>query len=73
MLHQLSSELARTKRVIVLRLAAAKLPVDRREDTPVERKALAAAPAAVEPASLKQEATADDDHRPPRRSTRNRC
>jgi putative transposase len=35
------------------RLAAEKLPVDRREVTPVERKALAAVSTAVKPASLK--------------------
>ena len=52
------------------RLAAEKLPVDRREDTPVERKALASAQADAKPASLKQEATADDTRRPTRRSTR---
>jgi len=51
------------------RLAAGKLPVDRREVTPVERKALASAQADAKPASLKQEATADDD-RLSRRSTR---
>lgn len=52
------------------RLAAAKLPVDRREDTPVQRKALASASAEAKPASLKQEATADDIRRSTRRSTR---
>ena len=52
------------------RLAAAKLPVDRREVTPVERKALALAPASVKPASVKQEATADGTRRSTRRSTR---
>jgi putative transposase len=52
------------------RLAAVKLPVDRREVTPVERKALAAAQADVKPASLKQEATADGTRRPTRSSTR---
>jgi putative transposase len=52
------------------RLAAVKLPVDRREDTPVERKALALAPASAKPASMKQEATADDNRRSTRRSTR---
>ena len=52
------------------RLAAAELPVDRREVTPVERKALASAPAETKPASLKQEATADGTRRSTRRSTR---
>jgi len=52
------------------RLGLAGLPVDRRKDTPVERKALASAHAAVNPASMKQEATADDSSRPTRRSTR---
>jgi putative transposase len=52
------------------RLAAGKLPVDRREVTPAERKALALASASVEPASLKQEATADGTSRSTRRSTR---
>jgi transposase len=51
------------------RLGLAVLPVDRREVTPVERKALALAPASVKPASLKQEATADGARRPSRRST----
>jgi putative transposase len=52
------------------RLAAVKLPVDRREDTPVERKALASVSTEVKPASLKQEATADGVRRSSRRSTR---
>jgi putative transposase len=52
------------------RLAAAKLPVDRREDTPVERKALATDLSVAKPASVKQEATADGTRRPSRRSTR---
>jgi hypothetical protein len=52
------------------RLAAEQLPVDRREDTPVERKTLALASASAKPASLKQEATANDDRRSTRRSTR---
>jgi putative transposase len=51
------------------RLALAGLPVDRREDTPVERKALTLAEASVKPASLKQEATADGARRSTRRST----
>jgi putative transposase len=41
------------------RLGLPQLPVDRREVTPVERKALALASASAKPASLKQEATAD--------------
>jgi putative transposase len=41
------------------RLGLAQLPVDRREVTPVERKALASASAEVKPASMKQEETAD--------------
>ena len=52
------------------RLAAATLPVDRREVTPAERKALASAPAEVKPSSLKQEATADSTRCSTRRSTR---
>jgi putative transposase len=52
------------------RLAAAELPVDRREGTPVERKALASVSTEVKPASMKQEATADGTRRPSRRSTR---
>ena len=40
-----------------------------RDETPVERKALAPAPASVKPASLKQEATADGSSRSTRRST----
>jgi putative transposase len=52
-----------------LGLSAARLPVDRREVTPVERKALAPAPASVKPASLKQEATADGSRHSTRRST----
>jgi putative transposase len=52
-----------------LGLSAAGLPVDRREDTPVERKALASASAEVKPASMKQEATADGARRSSRRST----
>jgi putative transposase len=51
------------------RLGLAGLPVDRREVTPVERKALALASASVKPASLKQEATADGARHPTRRST----
>jgi putative transposase len=51
------------------RLGLAVLPVDRREVTPVERKALALTPASVKPASLKQEATADGTRRLSRRST----
>jgi putative transposase len=52
------------------RLAVGKLPVDRREVTPVERKALASVPADAKPASLKQEATADSTSCSTRRSTR---
>jgi putative transposase len=48
------------------RLALAQLPEGLREVTPVERTALAA----VKPASQKQEATADGNRRPTRRSTR---
>jgi hypothetical protein len=51
------------------RLGMAGLPVDRREVTPVERKALTFASASVKPASMKQEATADGIRRPTRRST----
>jgi putative transposase len=53
-----------------LGLSQARLPVDRREVTPVERKALASARAGVKPASLKQEATAESTRCPTRRSTR---
>jgi putative transposase len=52
------------------RLGLAELPVDRREDTPVERKALTLASVSVKPASTKQEATADGTCRLTRRSTR---
>jgi putative transposase len=55
---------------INLRRLAEKLPVDRREVTPVERKALTSAHAGVKPASMKQEATADGTRRSTRRSTR---
>jgi putative transposase len=51
------------------RLGLAGLPVDRREVTPVERKALTLASASVKPASAKQEATADGTRRSTRRST----
>jgi putative transposase len=52
------------------RLGLAGLPVDRREVTPVERKALATASAAdAKPASPKQEATANSTRRSTRRST----
>jgi putative transposase len=51
------------------RLGLARLPVDRREVTPVERKALTLASASVKPASVKQEATADGTRRSTRRST----
>jgi putative transposase len=51
------------------RLGLAGLPVDRREVTPVERKALALASASVKPASVKQEATANGAPRSTRRST----
>jgi putative transposase len=51
------------------RLGLAGLPVDRREVTPVERKALALASASVKPASVKQEATADGPRRSTRRNT----
>src|SRR5438132_1906460 len=51
------------------RLALAELPVDRREVTPVERKALTLASASVKPASVKQEATANGTRRSTRRST----
>jgi putative transposase len=52
-----------------LGLSAAGLPVDRREVTPVERKALTPALASVKPASAKQEATARGNRRVSRRST----
>ena len=52
-----------------LGLSAAGLPVDRREVTPVERKALTLAPASVKPASVKQEATVDGSRSLSRRST----
>jgi putative transposase len=52
-----------------LALGAADLPVDRREVTPVERKALTLASAGVKPASVKQEATARGARRVSRRST----
>jgi putative transposase len=51
------------------RLGLAGLPVDRREVTPVERKALTFASASVKPASGKQEATADGIRRSSRGST----
>jgi putative transposase len=51
------------------RLGLAELPVDRRELTPVERKALASVSTAVKPASMKQEATADSTRCSTRRST----
>ncbi len=51
------------------RLGLAQLPVDRREVTPVERKALALGSSSVKPASLKQEATAGGNRRSTRRST----
>jgi putative transposase len=51
------------------RLGFGGLPVDRREVTPVARKALMFVSASVKPASVKQEATADGAHRPTRRST----
>jgi putative transposase len=51
------------------RLGLAQLPVDRREETPAERKALAPASASAKPASVKQEATAGGTCRPTRRST----
>ena len=51
------------------RLGLARLPEGLGEVTPVERKALALAPASVKPASVKQEATADGTRRPTRRST----
>lgn len=53
-----------------LGLSLAGLPMDHREVTPVERKALALAPASVKPASVKQEATADSNRCSTRRSTR---
>ena len=49
------------------RLGLAGLPVDRREVTPVERKALALASASVKPPSTKQEATARGTRRVSRR------
>jgi IS605 OrfB family transposase len=52
-----------------LGLSAAGLPVDRREVTPVERKALALASLSVKPSSVKQEATADGTRRSTRRSS----
>jgi putative transposase len=55
---------------INLRRLAEQLPVDRREVTPVERKALASVQTVAKPASLKQEATADGARRSTRRSTR---
>lgn len=55
---------------INLRRLAGQLPADRREVTPVERKALTAAQADVKPASLKQEAPADSTSCSTRRSTR---
>jgi hypothetical protein len=51
------------------RLGLAGLPVDRREVTPVERKALTLAPASVKPTSVSQETTADGSRRSTRRST----
>jgi putative transposase len=51
------------------RLGLAELPVDRREDTPVERKALAAVSTVAKPSSLKQEATADSASCSTRRRT----
>src|SRR5206468_1130263 len=55
---------------INLRRLAEKLPVDRREVTPVERKALATVLADAKPASPKQEAKANGTRRSTRRSTR---
>jgi putative transposase len=55
---------------INLRRLAEQLPVDRREVTPVERKALAVVSTVVKQSSVKQEATADGARRPTRRSTR---
>jgi putative transposase len=52
------------------RLGLAGLPEGLREVTPVERKALALAPAEAKPASLKQEATASGNRRSTRRLTR---
>jgi putative transposase len=52
-----------------LRRLAEQLPVDRREVTPVERKALALAPASAKPTSVKQEATANSTSCSTRRST----
>jgi putative transposase len=51
------------------RLGLAQLPEGLREDTPVERKALALAPASAKPAPLKEEATANGTRRSTRRST----
>ena len=51
------------------RLGLAGLPVDRREVTPAERKALAPVATGAKPASVKQEATADGPRRSTRRST----
>jgi putative transposase len=51
------------------RLGLGGLPVNRREVMPLERKGLALASVGVKPASLKQEATADDSRRSTRRST----
>jgi putative transposase len=51
------------------RLGLAGLPADRREVTPVERKALTPGTSGVKPASVKQEATADGARRSTRRST----
>jgi putative transposase len=65
----LSLERDENAAVNLRRLGLAVLPVDRREVTPVERKAVALAPASVKPASLKQEATADGARRLSRRST----
>jgi len=52
------------------RLGLTELPVDRREVTPVERRALASVQADVKPASLKQDATVDGTCRSTRGSTR---
>ena len=65
----LSLERDENAAVNLRRLGLAVLPVDRREVTPVERKALALTPASVKPASQKQEATADGTRRLSRRST----
>jgi putative transposase len=51
------------------RLGLTQLPEGPGEVTPLERGALASAPAVAKPTSVKQEATADGDRRPPRRST----